>query len=36
MFNGVQHIVMAVGGNFSGGNQAQLMAFRLPPPGAGK
>lgn len=30
MVNGVQYIVIAVGGNFSGRNQAQFMAFRLP------
>ena len=31
MVNGVQYIVIAVGGNISGRNQAQFMAFRLPP-----
>jgi len=30
MGNGVQYIVIAVGGNISGRNQAQFMAFRLP------
>ena len=30
MVNGVQYIVIAVGGNFNGRNQAQFMAFRLP------
>jgi hypothetical protein len=36
MVNGVQYIVIAVGGNINGKNQAQFMAFRLPsnaPPG---
>ena len=28
--NGVQYIVIAVGGNVNGRNQAQFMAFRLP------
>ncbi len=31
MVNGVQYILIAVGGNFNGRNQAQFMAFRLPP-----
>jgi quinoprotein glucose dehydrogenase len=30
MVNGVQYIVIAVGGNINGKNQAQFMAFRLP------
>ena len=30
MVNGVQYIVIAVGGNFNGRPQAQFMAFRLP------
>jgi len=30
MVNGVQYIVIAVGGNINGRNQAQFMAFRLP------
>ncbi len=37
--NGVQYIVIAVGGNINGRNQAQFMAFRLPtnqPPGRGR
>jgi quinoprotein glucose dehydrogenase len=28
--NGVQYIVIAIGGNINGRNQAQFMAFRLP------
>jgi quinoprotein glucose dehydrogenase len=34
--NGVQYIVIAVGGNFNGKNQAQFMAFRLPAANARK
>jgi quinoprotein glucose dehydrogenase len=30
MVNGVQYIVIAVGGNINGRNQAEFMAFRLP------
>ncbi len=30
MVNGVQYIVIAIGGNINGKNQAQFMAFRLP------
>jgi quinoprotein glucose dehydrogenase len=30
MVNGVQYIVMAVGGNINGKNQAEFMAWRLP------
>jgi quinoprotein glucose dehydrogenase len=30
MVNGVQYVVIAVGGNINGRNQAQFMAFRLP------
>lgn len=30
MVNGVQYIVIAVGGNINGRNQAQFMAFRVP------
>ena len=30
MVNGVQYIVIAIGGNINGRNQAQFMAFRLP------
>jgi len=30
MVNGVQYIVIAVGGNINGRPQAQFMAFRLP------
>jgi glucose dehydrogenase len=30
MVNGVQYIVIAVGGNINGKPQAQFMAFRLP------
>jgi quinoprotein glucose dehydrogenase len=30
MVNGVQYIVIGVGGNINGKNQAQFMAFRLP------
>ncbi|MEP7353449.1 MAG: PQQ-binding-like beta-propeller repeat protein [Acidobacteriota bacterium] len=30
MVNGVQYIVIAVGGNINGKNQAQFMAFKLP------
>lgn len=30
MVNGVQYIVIAVGGNINGKNQAQFMAYRLP------
>ena len=35
MVNGVQYIVIAVGGNIGGRNQAQFMAFRFPPPSPG-
>jgi quinoprotein glucose dehydrogenase len=34
MVNGTQYIVIAVGGNIGGKNQAQFMAFRVPPAGA--
>jgi quinoprotein glucose dehydrogenase len=34
MVNGVQYIVIAVGGNFDGRPHAQFMAFRLPQSGA--
>jgi len=30
MVRGVQYVVIAVGGNINGKNQAQFMAFRLP------
>jgi quinoprotein glucose dehydrogenase len=33
--NGVQYITIAVGGNIGGKQQAQFMAFRLPPPNTG-
>ena len=36
MVNGVQYIVIAVGGNINGKNQAQFMAFRLPSNAPGK
>ena len=32
MVNGVQYIVIAVGGNINGKNQAQFMAYRIPGP----
>jgi hypothetical protein len=34
MVNGVQYIVIAVGGNINGRPQAQFMAFRLPSQGS--
>jgi quinoprotein glucose dehydrogenase len=36
MVNGVQYIVIAVGGNINGKTQAQFMAFRLPSNAPGK
>lgn len=36
MVNGVQYIVIAVGGNINGKNQAQFMAFRIPAANAQK
>jgi quinoprotein glucose dehydrogenase len=36
MVNGVQYIVIGVGGNINGKNQAQFMAFRLPSNAPGK